>query len=188
MRDMPRPIALALPVLLLAVCAAPAAAAPADDVSGGKYSIPVPPTVDVIDFNDPAKGCPGDAANQYKIVGANPTLTAWTYANGTHRCIEVSYRPKVRKRCEFWFMTPGSEFRQYATGRITFHFEYTDPDSHPRDERVTVDERFESAVKLGEHSGVERIWFGDDTGQRYPTKIAWDVKGTAGGLTQVCTA
>ncbi|XVQ84040.1 Uma2 family endonuclease [Microbispora siamensis] len=95
---------------------------------------------------------------------------------------------KVRKRCEFWFTTPGSEFRQYATGRITFHFEYTDPDSHPRDEQVTVDERSESAVKLGEHSGVERIWFGDDTGQRYPTKIACDVKGTAGGLMQVCTA
>ncbi|WP_204051008.1 hypothetical protein [Microbispora siamensis] len=184
---MPRSLALALPVLLLAVGAAPAAAAPADGpVVTHVYSLPV--TVEVVDSNNPSQGCPGSAANQYKTVGDEAALVAWTYANGTHRCVEVGYRPKVlNKPCAFWFEAPPRRFGQYA-GKITFHFEYADPDGHPRDERVTIDEGSERAGRLGEHSGVERIWFGDDTGQRYPTKIAWGLKGRAGGLTQVCPA
>ncbi|OPG12679.1 hypothetical protein [Microbispora sp. GKU 823] len=150
------------------------------------YSLPV--TVEVVDSYNPSQGCPGSAANQYKTVGDEAALAAWTYANGTHRCVEVSYRPKIlNKPCAFWFEAPPRRFGQYA-GKITFHFEYADPDGHPRDERVTIDEGSERAGRLGEHSGVERIWFGDDTGQRYPTKIAWGLKGHAGGLTQVCPA
>jgi hypothetical protein len=103
----------------------------------------------------------------------------WTYANGSHPCIRVTYHPRTTtSTCTFQFYVPNG----FATANVIFGYWTTDGvkhyasiDENPRQGWYTI---FSSA-------NVTLINFQDNNGQAYPLRLGWGYD-HAHGLIQQC--
>lgn len=181
MTTLSRSLTVIVPALILTtVSAAPAQAA------WPRVSF-LEPKVTVLDFGNAAQGCAGGKDAQYNTgVDDNGTSVNWTYANGSHRCLEVGYQPYSRREaCTYSFYVPKGNL---ATGQINFHFEYGNARPSRGNDVVTLDEGpVWSWRVIARRAGVTRIWFGDDNGQRHPAKIGWG-RSAAWSIKQECPA
>ena len=138
------------------------------------------PQVNTLESNTTA--CPGSSeyftTNDYsgKPIG-------WTYANGSHACIQVLWQPTFTSNtCTFSVYVPNG----YATGTINFLITYLVNGDIPRTRTVSLNENPVSGYQtLTTEANVASIQFGDNTGQSYPTQIGWGMQ-AANSLRQAC--
>jgi hypothetical protein len=110
--------------------------------------------------------CPG-TSQYFSDNDVNGVAITWTYANGSHACVKVTYTPRTTSSyCAFRFFVPSG----HATANVIFGYWTTDGVKHyasldeaPRDGWYTV---FSSA-------NVTSVGFQDNNGQAYPLQIGW---------------
>jgi hypothetical protein len=126
------------------------------------------PTVTVLANN--TQYCPGNQ-QYFTATDYSGNQIAWTYANGSHQCVQVTYYPTdTPASCSYSFYVPDGD----ATGKINFVIT-TLVNGSPRTTSVTVDEApISGFTHLFTGSHVIAIGFGDNNGvQQYPVKLGW---------------
>lgn len=105
--------------------------------------------------------------------------SAWTYANGSDACVQVSYTPATTTaNCSFWFYVPAGD----ATSRVIFGYWDTGGTKH----YAAIDENpVEGWNRVFTAANVTTINFQDNNGHAYPEQIGWGT-GTGHGLQQRC--
>ncbi|MEV6971332.1 hypothetical protein AB0M47_40170 [Hamadaea sp. NPDC051192] len=114
--------------------------------------------------------CPGNDQFFTATDGTGAPIH-WTYANGSNRCVTISYNPdtSASANCRFEFYVPNA----HATGQIAFKFFYTEGDA-PKTFTNWVDENPVSGWQtIGQASNVYRIEFTDANGQTAGPQLGW---------------
>ncbi|TDD07483.1 hypothetical protein E1292_13335 [Nonomuraea deserti] len=128
--------------------------------------------------------CPGDA--QWFVD--KEARIAWTWTNGRHACVEVSYTPRYTSMsCDFSFYIPPKSAT--AVVRFAIHGDF-DPRIHGgvvRGPGLPVDEKPRHGWwHIGRGTNVRSILFTDANGQPYRAeRIGWGMDAT-NGIKQVC--
>lgn len=193
----------ALAVAASLVVAAPAWAIPGPTIGGHNACTPgtdgiaagfcLAPTDTVIDTNK--TNCPPfpDGRQWQDTTDLWNVPERWTYPNGNHACIRVSYTPStVYDLCDFIFYVPWGPSSKSSTSLVVFNWETIDGTWHSS----TIDESRVRGWQTAFSSSlaVQAISFTDANG-RGPTtseEIAWN-RGTSGvsaqsyGIWQFCS-
>jgi hypothetical protein len=132
------------------------------------------PSVTVLESNTTA--CQGSTqyfgGTDHNGVGVN-----WTYSNGGHACVNVSYRPAYTSlSCSFWIYVPN----EYATATVYFGYWSNGVKRIVSLNEATVD----GWVYLFNAPYVSKIDFQDNNGQT-GTRIGWGSSATY-GIAQYC--
>jgi hypothetical protein len=122
--------------------------------------------------------CPG-TSEYFTANDLNGVPVNWTYANGSHPCIRVSYAPRSTSQdCIFDFFVPTG----YATANIIFSYTTADGATHS----ASLNEApLDGWYYVFDAANVTHIEFRDNNGQAYPTEIGWG-SDYLHGFTQTC--
>lgn len=148
---------------VVAATGMPAKAAQSDD--GVSYRTA---TVQVLENN--TANCAG-TSQYFSAVDENGVPVNWTYANGSHQCVDVRWQLEQRAQtCSILFYVP----KGYATGRLNFEVWRMGDDRTPLALHPSIDEAsVDGWVRLISAPQLMSMRFGDNNGQSYPAQIGW---------------
>lgn len=122
--------------------------------------------------------CPG-SQQYFSATDAYGVPIFWTYANGTHACVRVTYTPRTTSTtCNFRFYVPAG----YATAHLILGYRTSDGVMHYSNLDEYQIEGWHSAFAA---ANVTSILFSDNDNDAYPRQIGWG-SDYAHGISQEC--